>query len=144
MERPMSAPAPDDPLDAAWAALLDRWDQEERHKAFVGLAAALGRLPDAARRYRSVSGEPARSARAKEGVERILTAAMSAMTPMAREAPARVNVGVPLAALAAVLLMTMLAARATGVGALTSPVVIVGEVVVVALLPWRRWAARGG
>lgn len=141
MGRPMR-PAPDDPLDAAWAALLERWDQEEKHKAFVGLAATLGQLPDAARRYRSLADDPQRAARAAQGVDRVLTAAMSALTPAPREPAARVHLGVPLAVLAAVLTATMLAARATGVAALTSPVVIVGEVLVVALLPWRRWAAR--
>ena len=140
----MSAPPPtDDPLDAAWAALLERWDQDEGHRAFVGLAASLERLPDAARRYRAQSSDPARAERAKQGVDRVLAAAMTAMKPPARERPRPVNVGLPLAAIAAAFLVTMLAAKATGLSALTSPVVFAGEVIVVMLIPWRRLATRG-
>ncbi|MFO0602762.1 MAG: hypothetical protein U0324_06280 [Polyangiales bacterium] len=140
----MNAPPPtDDPLDAAWVALMERWDRDEGHRAFVGLAASLERLPDAARRYRALSSDPARAERAKQGVDRVLAAAMSAMKPASRERPRSVNVGLPLGVLAAAFLATMLAAKATGVGALTSPVVFVGEVIVVMLIPWRRLTSRG-
>jgi hypothetical protein len=138
----MSAPPPPDPLDVAWAALLEQWDSEAKHKSFVGLAATLQRLPDAARRYRALVDDPARAARAKQGIDRVLSVAMSTMTPVVREKPRSINVMIPLTALAAALLVTTIVARATELHALTSPVVIVGEVIVIALLPWRRWAAR--
>lgn len=138
----MSATEPNDPLDVAWTALLDQWESEEKHRSFVGLAAALERLPEAAKRYRALSADPARAARAKQGIDRVLGVAMASMTPATRERPRPINVMMPLSALAAALLATVVAARATEVRALTSPVVIVGEVIVVALLPWRRWAAR--
>ena len=59
----MSAPAPNDPLDVAWTALLEPWESEEKHKAFVGLAPTLEPPPDAAKRYRGLSADPARAAR---------------------------------------------------------------------------------
>lgn len=139
----VSRPDHDDPLDAAWAALLADWDSDERHRGFVGLAATLERLPDAAKRYRAESANPSRAGRAKQGLDRVLGVAMQSLTPVQRpERPRPVNVMIPLATMAAVILVTLVAAQATGFRALTSPVVILGEVVIVALVPWRRFAPR--
>lgn len=44
----------------------------------------------------------------------------------------------PLGAFAGALLLTIIASRVTGFRALTSPVVIFGEALIVALIPWRR------
>jgi hypothetical protein len=134
--------ASSDPVDAAWTALLARWESDEAHRAFVGLATSLGQLPDAARRYRSVVDDGERGPQARAGLERVLAAAMATLQVAERPPRRPVHLGVPLAMLAALFLATMLAARATGIGALTSPVVFLGEVVVVALLPWRRWASQ--
>jgi hypothetical protein len=132
----------DDPLAVAWSTLLDRWDDDAGHKAFVALATSLQRLPEAARRYRALVDDPSRGARAKRGVDAVLAAAMATMTPRVRQPVRPIHVGVPLTALAMLFLVTMLAAKATGVTALTSPVVFVGEVLVVMLVPWRRVTVR--
>lgn len=129
----------DDPLELAWVALLKDWESDARHRAFVGLASSLGRLPDAAKHYKQASNDPRLAARTKEGIDRVLGAAMATLAPTSRAPrPKPINVVIPLAVLAAVLMATVVAARATGFSALLSPVVIVGEVLIVALLPWRR------
>ncbi len=43
-----------DTLDTSWARLAESWDDDDAHRAFVGLASTLGRLADAARLYRAV------------------------------------------------------------------------------------------
>lgn len=116
------------------------WENEARHRAYVGLAASLERLPDAARRYRSAREDPRLSARANAGLDRVLGAAMASLSPAARAPrPKPVNVMIPLTVLAAALMATVVLARVTEFRTLTSPVVILGEVLIVALIPWRRF-----
>jgi hypothetical protein len=45
---------PVDPIEEAWAQVETDWKSEEAHRRFVGLCAALDRLPDAGKRYREV------------------------------------------------------------------------------------------
>lgn len=49
-----SAESSGDPLDTSWTRLAESWEDDDAHRAFVGLASTLGRLPDAARLYREV------------------------------------------------------------------------------------------
>ena len=137
----MSTETRDDPLDASWQALLSDWENEVQHKRFVALAASLERLPDAAKRYRESLTDPTLQPRAQQGIDRVLGAAMAALTPPPRESRPKLNVMLPLGAFAGALLVTIIAAKATGFHALTSPVVIFGEAVIVALIPWRKLGA---
>lgn len=137
----MSSSEPD-PLETAWQALLSEWERDEQHRAFVGLAATLERLPDAAKRYRAELAHSARAPRAKQGLDRVLGVAMSSLTPPTRAERPRVNLMLPMGAFAAALIVTVFLAQATGFRALTSPWVIFGEAVVVALVPWRRISTR--
>jgi len=71
---------PDDAVDTAWAELDKAWDDPEAHRRFIGLCAALGRLPDAATRYRQVRDDsPERSEIAKTRLGAIATAATAAL-----------------------------------------------------------------
>jgi hypothetical protein len=137
----MPSPEPD-PLEPAWQALLCEWEHDERHRAFVGLAATLERLPDAARRYRAELAHSARGPRAKQGLDLVLGVAMSSLTPLKRPERPPINLMLPMGAFAAALIMTVFLAQATGFRSLTSPWVIFGEALVMALIPWRR--IRGG
>lgn len=47
--------------DADWAAVLDGWDEQTTHDAYVSRALADGRLGEAAGRYRVFLDDPARS-----------------------------------------------------------------------------------
>ncbi len=134
----MNTPTRGDPLDTSWQALLSDWENEVQHKRFVALAATLERLPDAAKRYRESLANPTLQPRAQQGIDRVLGAAMQALTPPPRESRPRLNVMLPLGAFAGALLLTIIASRLTGFRALTSPVVIFGEALIVALVPWRR------
>lgn len=137
----MSTPTRGDPLDTSWQTLLSDWENELQHKRFVALAASLERLPDAAKRYRESLSDPQLQPRAQQGIDRVLGAAMQALTPPPREERPRLNVMLPLGAFAGALLLTIIASRVTGFRALTSPVVIFGEALIVALIPWRRLGA---
>jgi hypothetical protein len=131
-----------DPIDAAWTALLDRWSELERHDAFVALAATLDRLPDAAARYRAVESDPARADAAARGKSRVLTVAMARIDALPRTTPERARRGgrwlAPVAVLAFLLVVSFLLAAVTRRQEFVSPAMIVTEVVLVALLPWRR------
>ncbi len=78
---PGPKPAGLDPIDAAWARLLERWDEEEAHEAFLALCAASGRLAEAGRRYRSVreGSDPKRAEEAARRIERLLVLAASSL-----------------------------------------------------------------
>jgi len=63
-----------DPIDEAWARVVERWDDDEQHKLFVGLCFSLSRLPEAGRRYREVrERDPARREDAARRIDKLLT-----------------------------------------------------------------------
>lgn len=135
-----------DPIESAWATLLGDWESDDRHKAFVALAASLSRLPDAARHYRSSLTDPALAARAQQGIDAILRVAMLTLTPPQRsEHEITRNARrwlVPMVAAMALVVMTLLAAQMTRQPRLASWWVLVGEVLVVVLVPWDRLLSR--
>lgn len=131
--------APSDPLDLAWQELLTHWDADERHRAFVALAAALERLPDAAGRYRSLRDDTERGALAKRGLERVLGAAMARLSPERRDPPPpKGHYLLALTALACLWIGTLVAARALQRPEFLHPWVFALELGVVLLVPWRR------
>ncbi len=139
----MTGTAEDDPIDAAWVALGTDWERDERHRAFVQLASALDRLPEAARRYRESLAVPAHATRAQGGLDEVLRVAMAKLTPPPREErPVRGMWILPLGALAMVLALTVAAAQALRRPSLASAPVLGAEVLVVALLPWSRILRR--
>ncbi|NUP11310.1 MAG: hypothetical protein HOW73_35130 [Polyangiaceae bacterium] len=44
-----------DPLDVLWAHVLDTWDDDKRHQAFLAYCVDHGTLAEAAARYRKVA-----------------------------------------------------------------------------------------
>ena len=71
-----------DPVEAAWQHVLEHWEEEAAHEAFLALCADLGRLGDAGRRYRAVqetSDDPERVADARRYVDRVLGLAVTLM-----------------------------------------------------------------
>ncbi len=72
----------EDPVEAAWRHVLEHWEEEAAHEAFLALCADLGQLGEAGKRYRAVqetSDDPARSADAKQYVDRVLGLAVTLM-----------------------------------------------------------------
>lgn len=136
-------PSTDDPIESAWVALLVHWDDPERHRRFVALARTLERLPDAARRYRGVSNDPARAERAKESLDQILKVAMLSLTPVRREpAPPRFRFALPLGVTMGGVVAMMFLSRTLNVPALASPWALLGVAVLAMVFPWHRLGRR--
>jgi hypothetical protein len=69
-----------DPIDEAWARVVERWDDDEQHRKFVGLCLSLSRLPEAGRRYREVrEGDPERRDEAARRIDKLLSLARSTL-----------------------------------------------------------------
>jgi hypothetical protein len=71
-----------DPVEQAWAQLVEQWEEAEAHRRFLGLCAALGRLPEAGSRYRNVrntAADPERRAIAEQQIDRLLAFAVSTL-----------------------------------------------------------------
>lgn len=134
-----------DPLETAWTELLARWGDDDKHRAFVALASALERLPDAGARYRALRDDPARGEAARKGLERVLAAAMARLTPTRREpARPRGNFMLPVTALAVLWIGTLVVARGLHRPDLLRPLVFAAELALVLVVPWRKLAAREG
>ena len=86
-EPPESAAA--DPLEGAWEKVDRAWEDPETHRRFLALAATLGRLSEAGRRYREVRDRsPDRRAAAEKQIERLLALAMQDLALTRSPAPA--------------------------------------------------------
>lgn len=134
-----------DPIETAWEELRTRWGDDDRHRSFVALAAALDRLPDAGRRYRELRDDPERGDGARRGLERVLGAAMARLSPARRDPPPpRMNWSLPVATLAALWVGTLVLSRALHRPDIVRPLVLAAELAAVLLIPWRRLARRGG
>jgi hypothetical protein len=132
-----------DPVESAFGELRDRhWSEPERHRAFVALATLLGRLPDAAARYRSATSNPALADEARKGLDAVLAAAVAQIDAAPRtardEVRRRAGLFVPIAALGLMLALAYLAATLTQRRELVSAPAVALEIAFVALLPWRR------
>ncbi|MDB4927921.1 MAG: hypothetical protein JWM10_405 [Myxococcaceae bacterium] len=138
--------AVDDPIELAWNALLTEWESPERHKAFVALAAAQQRLPDAARHYRECQPDPARAERAKQGIDAVLRVALLSLAPMPRrenEVARKVRGALlPVSLAMALVVFTLMGSQALHQPGLASPWVLAGEVAVALLVPWQKLLAR--
>jgi hypothetical protein len=133
---------PTDPLEAAWCALEPQWDDATKHKAFVALAASLGRLPDAAARYNTASQQPARAQAAEQGRQLVLAAALAQLATTPHSARAQ-SMGrgmwlAPLAALGLLFALGALLATVTQNRVFVSLPALAVEMLIVAVLPWRR------
>jgi hypothetical protein len=134
---------PIDPFDLAWASLLEHWDDDARHDAFVALAAQLERLPDAASLYRSAESDPSRAERALKAKSRIVALAVAQLDALPRtsleSAKRRGLIVLPVALFGFIVAMSFLMRAVTGNRAFVSWPALALEVLIVALLPWKRF-----
>ena len=72
----MSA-VPDPALEALWKNVLDRWDDDKAHGAFLDHCQATDQLVEAAVRYRGMAGDRDRSERAKKRLQGVAILAMA-------------------------------------------------------------------
>lgn len=133
-------PSPD-PLETAWSVLLTHWDETPRHRAFVELAQSLDRLPEAAKRYRDAKTDEALADGARKGLDQILAVAMASLTPaaLAPRRPSRAVWLLPVVLSGLVVIATVMVAQVARLPKLASPVSLGLEIVIVFLLPWKRW-----
>lgn len=75
-------PPGEDALEAAWARVLARWDDDEAHARFRALAVTLGQLPEAGRRYRAVRDGDEDAARREDASRHIDALLATAMTTL--------------------------------------------------------------
>ncbi len=130
-----------DPIESAWQALLERWDDDDAHKSFAVLAGSLDRLADAAARYREAAGMPERRDRAEAGKQLIVAQAVARIdaTPRSTKESARRGRWLAPVALAGFLIaMDFLLATVTHNRRFVSVPAFALEILIVALLPWRR------
>jgi len=137
----------DDPIETAWSALLNDWESDDRHRAFVALAASLQRLPDAARHYRAGLDDAARGARSKAGIDAVLRVAYLALSPPPRgehEITRRAKAWLlPMSVAMALVVTTLLTSQALHRPALSSPWVLAAESLAALLIPWHRLRLGG-
>ena len=57
---PDSSSLSDPAVEALWRNVVERWEEDAAHHAFLQICRERGRLADAAARYRGMSGDPAR------------------------------------------------------------------------------------
>lgn len=69
--------APDPALEALWKRVLDGWDDERVHSAFLDYCQTADRLVDAAVRYRGMSADRDRSAVAAKKLRAVAVLAMA-------------------------------------------------------------------
>lgn len=73
-------------IDAAWQRVVNEWDDEQTHRAFLMLCASIERLDEAGRRYREVCDQdPARRTMAEAQIERVLGLAMQKLSSLQSE-----------------------------------------------------------
>ena len=76
-ETPGSRAAVDPALEALWKRVVDAWDDDAAHAAFLEHCRSNERLVEAAVRYRGMVGDHARSAAAKKKLDAVALLAMA-------------------------------------------------------------------
>ncbi len=85
----------DDGFEALWQRVLAAWDDDKVHSALVEYAVRMQRLPDAAGRYRALTTQPDKKARADKQLAAIVAAAtqmlLAMKTPPRTKPPASIT-----------------------------------------------------
>jgi len=77
----------DPAFEALWKNVLDRWDDERAHGAFLELCQATDQLAEAAARYRGMKGDRDRSAVAEKRLAGIAIVALAKLEATRSKAP---------------------------------------------------------
>lgn len=79
-------------VEGAWLRVVEDWENDELHKAFVGACLSAGRLPEAGRRYREVKAKGgAKAERAEAQIAKLLTLGMTLMEQERTPPPKKKN-----------------------------------------------------
>ena len=74
-------------FEALWKSVLDRWDDERGHRAFMDYCQATDRLAEGAARYRGMKGDRDRSEVAEKRLAGIAVIALAKLEATRRPAP---------------------------------------------------------
>ena len=66
-------------FEALWKNVLDHWDEDKAHGAFLEHCRNAGQLPEAAARYRGMTGDRERGPSAQKRLQGVLVLAMAAL-----------------------------------------------------------------
>lgn len=69
----------DTAFEALWKHVLDHWDEDKPHGAFLEHCRATNQLAEAAARYRGMTGDRERGAAAQKRLQGVLVLAMAAL-----------------------------------------------------------------
>ncbi|MDW8362528.1 MAG: hypothetical protein RMK74_09015 [Myxococcales bacterium] len=82
--------SPTELVDEAWRRLEARWHDADAHRAFRSTCASLGKLDEAARRYRQVAeSDPVRAASARTELEALMAEALASLAATRSPRPRR-------------------------------------------------------
>ncbi|MEO6601882.1 MAG: hypothetical protein ABIQ16_18535 [Polyangiaceae bacterium] len=76
-------------FEALWKSVLDRWDEDRAHGAFLDYCGATDQLAEAAARYRGMKGDHDRSAVAEKRLAGVAIVALAKLESTRRPAPLR-------------------------------------------------------
>jgi len=79
--------APDPTLEALWKRVLDAWDDDRAHGAFLDHCQSSDRLVEAAVRYRGMTGDHARAAVAEKKLKAVALLALTRLEVSRTSAP---------------------------------------------------------
>ncbi len=83
----------DPAFEALWKSVLDRWDEDRAHGAFLDYCGTTDQLAEAAARYRGMKGDRDRSAVAEKRLAGIAIVALAKLEATRSPAPRRRNLG---------------------------------------------------
>jgi hypothetical protein len=70
---------PDPAIEALWKNVLDHWDEDKAHMAFLEHCREQGKLAEAAARYRGMAGDRDRGPEAEKRLKGVLALALAAL-----------------------------------------------------------------
>ncbi len=83
----------DPAFEALWKSVLDRWDEDRAHGAFLDYCGATDQLAEAAARYRGMKGDRDRSTVAEKRLAGIAIVALAKLEATRSPAPPRRRIG---------------------------------------------------
>jgi hypothetical protein len=92
-------------LDALWKRVLDSWDDDRTHAALLEHAVRAQALPEIAGRYRALTADAARGARAKAKLDAVVLAATQMLLSTKTPKPGKTPLSITLSAAAVCLLL---------------------------------------
>jgi hypothetical protein len=73
----MNTDLPDPGLEALWKQVVDDWENDKSHAAYLELCNAKNRLAEAAARYRGMAGDRERGPTAEKRLQAVLALALA-------------------------------------------------------------------